>query len=95
MAAITMSTAALAVACGDDDSSSSSSSGGVDAGKDTGPVITPDTGPGPDAGTNCTFASFVINLVNTQSNNTALPSADLGEKCTETTSQDEFKPLFP
>lgn len=97
MTAITLSTGILAVACGDDDDNPAGP--GVDGGRDTGPNNLPDTGPpgpGPDGGDGgCTFAGFVINLVNTQTSATALPSADLGDRCTPSNSQDDFKSLFP
>ena len=58
--------------------------GGVDgAGGDT----------GVDGG--CTFASYVIGLVSTQTNATALPDTTLGAGCAESTDQAEFKSLFP
>jgi len=88
--------AALVVACGDDDNAGSS--GGVDAGpgvdsgpKDGGSSGNVDSG---DAGTQCTFAGFVINLISTQSTPSAQPSTDLGDNCTPSTSQDDFKSLF-
>ena len=104
LTAITVATVSLAVACGDDDDSPPTP--GVDAGKDvtvtpppdTGPPKPlPDTGPPPDSGVDagCTFAGFVIKLVNTQTTQSAIPSADLGDSCKPATSQDEFKSLFP
>jgi hypothetical protein len=89
----------LTVACGDDDSgatdgtdggaSSSSSSGGPDG-------STGDGGANPDGATGaCTFATYVIGLVGSSTNATALPDTTLGASCAPSTSQDEFKSLFP
>ncbi len=47
---------------------------------------------GPDA---CTFATYVINLINTQTNATSKPDPTLGQGCKETTTQADFKALFP
>jgi hypothetical protein len=97
--AVATASAALTVACGDDDSVTA---GAVDAGNDTGvtpadggpPVLPPDAAPKPDAG-GCTFATYVIGLVNGSTNATAAPDTTLGATCTDSTSQDEFKSLFP
>lgn len=82
----------LAVACGDDDDGGG---GGTDAGNETSnnETGTGDGGDGGDAG--CTFASYVIGLVNTQTNATAQPDKGLGAGCADTTDQAAFKPLFP
>ena len=98
LSALTVSAAVLAVACGGDDDAPGGSSGvtpGVDSGTsgNTTSGGTADTG-APDGG-GCTFAGFVTNLVNTQTNGTAQPSVDLGETCSESTSQADFAPLFP
>lgn len=92
---------ATVVACSDGDpdatdvpdggasSSSSSSSGGVDGGTTDGAVP-------PDGSTSgCTFASYVIGLVTSSTTATAVPDTTLGAGCTDSTSQDEFKSLFP
>ncbi len=90
--------ALLLVACGDDDggamdppdggASSSSSSGGVDG-------SAPD-GASPDGAVpGCTFATYVIGLVTASTNATAQPDTTLGASCADSTSQDEFKSLFP
>lgn len=91
------------VACGDDDTgSSTSSSGGTSSGTSgnpeggtsgsSGSSGSSGTSGNPDGG--CTFAGFVTNLITTQTTATAVPSTDLGEKCTDSTSQDDFKSLF-
>lgn len=89
----------VVVACGDDDGAapddgtSSSSSGGTDAGPNPNPPdgATPDGGPPPG----CTFASYVLTLVNGSTTATAQPDTTLGASCADSTSQDEFKSLFP
>lgn len=79
-------TALMAVACGDDDDNNNNNPT-VDGGN-------PDGSNNGDAG--CTFAGYVIDLINTQTNATATPAGgDLGASCTPATSQDEFKSLFP
>lgn len=89
----------LSVACSDDSGGSSSG-----ATPDSGPGPGPGPGPGTDSGPNpmpdggdagCTFASYVINLVNTQTTSTSQPDPSLGQQCADTTSQAEFAPLFP
>lgn len=97
LACLAFAGALALVACGDDDNgatdqpdgtSSSSSSGGLDGG-------VPD-GASPDGAVpGCTFATYVIGLVGTSTNATALPDTTLGASCAESTSQDEFKSLFP
>jgi len=83
----------LAVACGDDDDGGGTDSGGPETGNnETGTV---DGGDGGDGGGGCTFATYVIGLVNTQTNATAQPDKTLGAGCKDTTTQAEFKPLFP
>lgn len=77
-------TALMAVACGDDDDNNNNPT--IDAGR-------ADGSNNGDAG--CTFAGYVIDLVNTQTTASAIPTADLGDSCTPATSQDEFKSLFP
>jgi hypothetical protein len=86
-------------ACGEDDNAGSSGST-PDSGSPTGtpdsgfPTGNPDSG-GPDAGDGgCTFAGFVINLINTQTTPAALPSTDLGHQCAPSTSQTDFASLF-
>lgn len=88
-----VATGAFAMAaCSSDNTaggSSTSSSGGPGTdGGDGGNVTNPDGGDG-----GCTFAGFVIGLVNSPSNGT--PSTDLGDSCTPSTSTDDFKSLFP
>jgi hypothetical protein len=91
--------AALVVACGDDDSGASSSSGGVDSGPGVdGSKVDSGSSSGNvdsgDAGTQCTFAGFVINLINTDTTASAQPSTDLGDNCTPSTDQADFQSLF-
>ncbi len=90
---VTVATASLAVACGDDDDNVTPK---TDAGNEA--TVTPPgpPGPGPDGGgdAGCTFAGYVIGLINTQTTPMAQPTMDLGDKCTPSTSQDDFKPLF-
>jgi hypothetical protein len=95
--------AGFVVACGDDDGGGG---GDTDAGAD-GPNFPPgDTGTGgdtnttkPDSGADadagCTFAQCVIGLINTQTNATAQPDPGMCMQCTDSTSLDEFKSLFP
>ncbi len=85
VAAVT--TSAFAVACGDDSSSNNNPNGTADSGPDGNLANTGDAG--------CTFAGFVTNLIGTQTTASAIPSTDLGDGCTPSTSQDDFKSLFP
>ena len=70
--------AALQVGCGDDD----------DGGGNKPDTSTPDTGliegggDGGDGG-GCKFNDFVTGLINNSTTATAVPSTDLGEKCTD------------
>ena len=91
--ASTIACAGLAVACGDDDDNPTTPP--VEAGlTETGPI--PEGGPLPDGGdAGCTFASYVIGLINTQTTAGAQPDKTLGAGCTDTTDQAAFKPLFP
>ena len=88
---------ALSVACGDDDSSPAGPpDGGAVPGPGPGPGPNPDAGPTPDSGdAGCTFAGYVINLVNTQTTSSSQPDPSLGQQCTDTTDQAAFQPLFP
>jgi hypothetical protein len=89
--------ACTVVACGDDDNGGGpgKTDGGTDGqtpGNDGGP---PGDG-GRDGGPNqCTFAGYVINLINTQTTPSAVPTTDLGDQCTPSTSQADFQTLFP
>jgi hypothetical protein len=90
---------AVVAACGDDDNGSAPPSN-TDGGRDgsttptaDGGAGTPDTG-SPDGGA-CTFAGYVINLINTQTTASAVPTANLGDTCTPSTSQADFASLFP
>jgi hypothetical protein len=72
----------LQVGCGDDDSGNNNNqdSGSDAQATETGP------GPGTDAGTDggaCKFNDFVTGLINNSTTATALPSTDLGDKCTD------------
>lgn len=87
----TIACGALSAACGDDDDNGDKprvDAGGIDTGVGNG-------GDGGDGGPNCTFASYVIGLVNTKTTASAQPDTTLGAGCKDTTSQAEFKPLFP
>ncbi len=86
----TLAFGSLAIACGDDDDASPKpvTEAGSETGSNEGGTD------GGDGGT-CTFASYVINLVNTQTNAAAQPDKGLGAGCKESTTQAEFKPLFP
>jgi hypothetical protein len=58
---------------------------------------TPPTGttmPPPPPPPTCTFAGYVLDLVKTKTTASALPDTTLGETCTPSTSQDDFKSLF-
>ncbi|MDB4944290.1 MAG: hypothetical protein JWP97_3824 [Labilithrix sp.] len=74
-ASVILAAAAFQVGCGDDDGHDSPDTGTADTG-------TPDTGPGVDGGT-CKFNDFVTRLIDNSTTATALPSTDLGEKCTD------------
>ena len=96
---LTTATAALALAgCGGDDTivppagdaGKDSSTPHLDGGTDTG---TQDASDGSvnhsdagDAGADgaCDFNAFVLNSIQTQTNNTSLPSANIGQNCTDT-----------
>ena len=90
--ATTIACGGLAVACGDDDQASPANidGGGPETGSTEGGN---NEGGGKDAG--CTFATYVIGLVTTSTTDTAKPDPSLGAGCADTTSQAEFKPLFP
>ena len=73
--ALSVAFAAFQVGCGDDDNSNPNADTGV-----------PDTGPATDGGPEggpCKFNDFVLGLINNSTTATALPSTDLGEKCTD------------
>lgn len=97
MLATTMACGGLAVACGDDDSANNpgktDAGGGIDSGGGGGGGGGGNDGGGSDAG--CTFATYVIGLVNGSTTPTAKPDTTLGAGCKDTTDQAEFKPLFP
>lgn len=80
---------ALTVACSDDDSANNPGTT-PGTGNDGGTV---DATTGGDAG--CTFAGYVIGLIDSQTNATAAPASDLGDSCTPSASQADFKSLFP
>lgn len=89
----TIALGSLSVACGDDDDNANPTDGGNREGS-----INPEGGPNPEGGGpdgGCTFASYVIGLVNTQTTAAALPDTTLGAGCKESTDQAEFKALFP
>ncbi len=91
----TIACAGMTVACGNDDSGDSArQDAGPGPGVDSGGGGGDGGGGGPDGGA-CTFASYVIGLVTTSTNATAKPDPSLGAACKETTSQAEFKSLFP
>jgi hypothetical protein len=85
---------AFAVACGDDEQANPALDAG---GAETGPGPEAGPGPGPDGGpdSGCTFATYVIGLVNTSTTATAQPDTTLGAGCKDSTDQAEFKSLFP
>ena len=88
----TIACGALSAACGDDDDNGDKpkiDAGGVDSGGGGGGEG------GPDGGSGCTFATYVIGLINTKTTASAQPDTTLGAGCKDTTSQAEFKPLFP
>lgn len=88
LGASTIAFGALNVGCGDDDVNG----GAKDAGGDV-DINNPDGGDG--GGPCASFASYVINLINTQTTASAQPDTTLGAGCPDSTSQDEFKSLFP
>ena len=87
----------LTAACGDDDTGA----GGTDSGLETTPPTPPPPNPpppppGPDGGdAGCTFATYVIGLITNSTTASAKPDPSLGAGCKDTTTQAEFKPLFP
>lgn len=97
LVASSIACAGLTVACGDDDDNPNTPTDGGPINNPEGSTVdgpvTPPTEGGVDGG--CTFATYVIGLVNTQTNATAKPDTTLGAGCKDTTTQAEFKPLFP
>ena len=91
--------AVLLAGCGGDDNGAKPAR---DASVDS-PSLGPDgTVPGTDAQSGndtgtaaCNFATFVKGLVANDTTMTALPSADLGQGCTDDQDQAEFQSLFP
>jgi hypothetical protein len=83
----------FAVACGDDEQAANP---GLDGGGGEGGPG-PEGGPNPDGGpdSGCTFATYVIGLVNKSTTATAQPDPTLGAGCKDSTDQAEFKSLFP
>ena len=81
---------------GDDTTDNGTPDGGKDGGGDV--FVQPDTAPPPDGGPlpdggpqpdggdagPCDFNAFVTGLITNHTNGTDLPSADLGEACTDT-----------
>lgn len=92
----TLACGGLVAACGDDDEGNPAQpdSGLVDGpgGNETGPGDGGGEGGG-DAG--CTFATYVIGLINNSTTATAQPDTTLGAQCKDSTDQAEFKSLFP
>lgn len=91
---VTIAFSGLTAACGDDDGAASADR------QDAGPGGRTDSGGGGgdggrDGGGACTFATYVIGLVQSSTNATAQPDTTLGAGCKDTTDQAEFKPLFP
>ena len=73
-AAVLMTSAVTGlVGCGDDDDNPVNPTDGG------GDVVNPTDGG--DAG--CKFNDYVLNLINTQTNGTSLPTTDLGDNCTD------------
>lgn len=73
-------------ACGDDDNAGPSPTNEAGADQSTPPPNNPidggsDSPTTPEAG--CKFNDFVLNLINTQTNFTSQPSADLGDNCVD------------
>lgn len=89
MLAGTVACASMSVACGDDDDD------------DTKPLIEAGEGGNPEGGGEggpdggCTFATYVIDLINTKTTAQAAPDTTLGAGCKDSTDQAEFKSLFP
>lgn len=105
LTAAMLASGVVLAACGDDTTNIGSSSGTTpDSGLPTGTSssggtsgnpTTPDGGGTPDGGDGgCTFAGFVMNLISTQTTSSAVPSTDLGDQCTPSTSQTDFATLF-
>ena len=76
----------LALGCGDDDNGTGPQ---TDSGPPTPPPVNPPVNPPPPPGPpdggdgGCNFNDFVINLINTQTTDTATPSTDLGDNCVD------------
>jgi hypothetical protein len=92
IATCALASSMLVIACGDDDAAPATPKDGGDTPEGSGDIDGAKADSG-DAG--CTFAGYVTNLITTQTTSTALPATNLGESCTPSTSQDDFKPLFP
>jgi len=92
-----LASSALMAGCDGDDAVDGPKDGGSSGGID-GSVVTdggsPDSG-NPDGSTNCNFAVFVSNLIQTQTTATSTPSTDLGQNCSDNRDPKEFAPLFP
>jgi hypothetical protein len=89
----------MLVGCGNGDDSAAKPPS-ADAGLDSSmPGIDASSPPGNDAGdgsvTACNFATFVKGLVANDTTMNALPSADLGQSCTDDRNQADFQSLFP
>jgi hypothetical protein len=83
--------AAGAAACNGDNSNPDAGDAAVvpDTG---GQGVVTDGGGGDGA---CNFATFVIGLIQNDTNGTALPSTDLGQNCVDDHDAAEFQSLFP
>jgi hypothetical protein len=88
-AAVLVATSATAlglVGCGDDDNGTNNPPDGAPpTPPPVNPPVNPPPPPGPPDGGDggCNFNDFVINLINTQTTDTAKPSTDLGDNCVD------------
>jgi hypothetical protein len=83
---VLVATAVVGVSgCGDDDDNPGDPDTGTDAPVSFPDQFVPPSDGGPDSkiDAGCNFTQFVIDLVNANTNATALPSTDLGDNCVD------------
>ena len=96
IAAGAMVLGSLSVACGGDDSSNAQPDSGTPQPPPNPPPPPGGGDGGPDSGdAGCNFATYVINLVSTQTTASSKPDTSLGQGCVDKQDQSEFKSLFP
>jgi hypothetical protein len=91
----------MAVGCGSSNHSSgppANGDSGLDSSSPTPEAAAGEDGnPGPEAGGDaggCTFAGFVLGLIDSSTNATSQPSTNLGQNCTDDHDAADFAPLF-